>query len=550
MGNPNPSPLVSYYTPAVKKNLQRLGLGLLIAVGLLAASEGILRLTQPDLEDVRSPLVYQQASGQAWTSGKAPGSRIYVSGRRRVVKDKPAGKRILVFGASAAFGEMFTEFAAFPGHAQRVLRTAAPDHIVEVLNLAHGGMGSRQVKEMVYRALSHDRPDLVIVYSGNNEYHELRALKAASGHYDPAAELLRRRMNKSYLYRQLRDLVAPSQNILAPPEGVEWLPIGRLDVLVDDDDRALGRLLYKEHLEDIVALAQEADVPVLLTTVATNLRDHMDNATPGQVATEAEHQLHGMGEIVDKTSPEAFLAQANALSPQLQAEGAQHRLAHLLLRAKQPQTAFEAFEQSEALALRPMQADKHLRAVVRDVGQRTDTPVCDLSAAMAASAADGVPGKTEFIDHCHPTAKGHRRLGYALAQCIVDQQLLPDISGEALAQATAQIKASTPNPYRLDHHDGHRDIPGKGQPVLADPGTPLGATQRGHRAFLEGQYPAAKQAYAQAAALGAPAGAMAMNQALTALYLLDLTAAQRHVQAAADALPEDPDVAQLAATIQ
>ena len=30
----------------------------------------------------------------------------------------------------------------------------------------------------------------------------------------------------------------------------------------------------------------------------------------------------------------------------------------------------------------------------------------------------------------------------------------------------------------------------------------------------------------------------------------DLAAAQRHVQAAADALPEDPDVAQLAATIQ
>ena len=83
--------------------------------------------------------------------------------------DTPAGQRVLVFGASAAFGEMFSEYASFPGWAQRTLRRAAPDQLVEVLNLAHGGMGSRQVKEMIYRAVSHDRPDLIVVNSGNNE---------------------------------------------------------------------------------------------------------------------------------------------------------------------------------------------------------------------------------------------------------------------------------------------------------------------------------------------------------------------------------------------
>ena len=89
-----------------------------------------------------------------------------------------------------------------------------------------------------------------------------------------------------------------------------------------------------------------------------------------------------------------------------------------------------------------------------------------------------------------------------------------------------------------------------GQPVLADAQSPLGATQRGHRAFLEGQYDAAHKAYALAEELGAPAGAMAMNQALTALYRLDLPAARSAAAAAAAALPNDIDVQQLEATLK
>jgi lysophospholipase L1-like esterase len=534
----------------VKRILTRLSLGLLVAVLLLGAAEGVLRLVQPDLSELRSPLVYQQSFGAAWTAGKTAGSRIYVSGRRRVVRAKPAGQRVLVFGASAAYGEMFTEFAAFPGQAQRVLRAAAPDQVVEVLNLAHGGMGSRQVGEMILRAVSHEKPDLIVVYSGNNEYHELRALKAASAHYDPRAELLRRRMNKSYLYRQLRDLAAPGPDVLAPPQGVEWLPIGRMDVLVDEADRELGRILYREHLEAIVHLAQEAGVPMLLTTVATNLRDHMDNQTPGEAAPELENQLHAMAQKVDQTSPSVLAAEAEQLSTQLQTEGAQHRLGQILLRAGLKEAAYAAFEQSEALALRPMQSDKHLRALVHAVGAATDTPVCDLAAAMAAGARDGVPGRDEFIDHCHPSAAGHQRMGQALAACIAEHGLLEGATTDGVAAAILALQAQDADPFRLDHYIGHREIPGRGQPVLPDPGTALGASQRGHRAFVEGHYAKARRAYTDASQLGAPPGATSMNQALTALYLLDLPAARTAAKAALLALPADPDVAQLEATLR
>ena len=108
--------------------------------------------------------------GQAFTAATAPGTH-YVAGRGHGDEQK-AGTRILVFGASAAYGEMFGPLTAFPGQAEARLRKANPEH-PEVLNLAHGGMGSQQVSEMVFRALENDNPDLIVVYTGNNEYHEL-----------------------------------------------------------------------------------------------------------------------------------------------------------------------------------------------------------------------------------------------------------------------------------------------------------------------------------------------------------------------------------------
>jgi lysophospholipase L1-like esterase len=534
----------------VKRTFQRLGLGLILTTLLLATAEGGLRLLGPELQAIRSPLVYQQASGQAWTPGKSPGSKVYVSGRRRVVASKPAGLRVLVFGASAAFGELFTESTAFPAQAQRLLRAANPDQTLEILNLAHGGMGSRQVGEMVAKVLASERPDLIVVYSGNNEYHELRALKAASDRYDPQAELLRRRMSQSYLYRQLRDWVAPSQDTLAPPEGVEWLPIGRMDVLVDEDDRQLGRLLYREHLLSIVEMAEQAGVPLLLTTVSTNLQNHVDTSTPGVISAESERRLHDLGAQVDPSSADDFLAAAQALSPQLQTEGAQHRLGQLLLRAGLQTEALAAFEQAEALALRPMSADKHLRQSLLQIGQSTETPVCDLAGAMAEGAQSAVPGSAEFVDHCHPTAAGHERLGTALARCIAEQGLLPGYTHTAVAAAELTLSSTAADPYRLDHHRGHRDFPGQPPTKLAPAGTALGATQRGHQAFLDSKYSAARRAYTRAGKLGAPAGATAVNQALTALYLLDLQAARQAAAAAKLALPYDIDVQQLSASLR
>ena len=513
--------------------IQRIVLSLLVTVATLGAFEGVLRLTQPDLEEVVSPLVYQRNSGDAFTRGPVRGTRQYVSGRRRIATDKVPGKRIMVFGASAAYGEMFSPFTAFPGVTERLLRTSTEEPI-EVLNLAHGGMGSRQVGEMVFRVLEHGGADLIVLYTGNNEYHELRALKARSDRYDAKAELMRRRLSQAYLYRQLREWFVPTEDALLPPEGEEWLPVGRMDVTVDQNDRDLGIILYREHLRDIILAAEARGVPVLLTTVASNLRNHLDNGTPGRPSAAEQTTLRELEGMASQTPPSEFLdAVANQI-PANMTESGFHRLGQLFLRAKLPKEAKEAFENKELVALRPMTSNRSLRTTVLQLGSQYGVPVCDLAERMNASSPDGIAGNDVFIDHCHPNALGHQRLGEALAECIANNDLLKI--------GSQQLNLSLPakNTFRIDHYDGHRPIPGIPQPVSTHaPGSPEASAFKGHQFFVQDRFDQALQQYNRAAELGASPAAIQHSIGLTHLYRGDLQAAQSAMRKAVEAGNED-----------
>jgi hypothetical protein len=519
----------------------RIALSFGIAIGSLAAAEMSLRWLNPQLEEVVSPLLYQRNSGDAFTAGTSPGSRVYVSGRRRAATNTVSGKRVLVFGASAAYGEMYSAFSAFPGIAEAMLRrsTEVP---IEVLNLSHGGMGSRQVGEMVFRVLEHGQADLLVIYTGNNEFHELRALKARSERYNAKAEMLRRRLSASFLYRQLREWFIPTEEILAPPEGEEWLPVGRMDVTVDDDDRALGVALYGEHLRDIVLAAREHKVPILLTTVASNLRDHLDHGTSGKLSQTGERALHDLEGMVDKIPAARFAAEAAKRLSDIDTEEGLHKLGNLYLRAKLPLAAKDAFERKELAALRPMTSNRAMRNTVKHIGTKYGVPVCDLEASLSEVARDGIPGNDVFIDHCHPNADGHQQLGLALARCIANEDLLQ------LGALELPMGVASDNLFRVDHYRGYRPIPGMA--TIANthpPGSAENATFEGHQAFVADRFDEALEHYEHAGSLGAPTASIQHSIGLTQLYRGDVAAARTALERAQQA--GDVDAGRVLATL-
>jgi tetratricopeptide (TPR) repeat protein len=308
--------------------------------------------------------------------------------------------------------------------------------------------------------------------------------------------------------------------------------------------------LYKEHLTEIALAAAEFNVPLMLTTVASNLRDHVDNQTPGDFPPTAQARLHSLAEMVDKVDRGSFLRAIDDAQPELQSEGAQFQLGQLLLRGGLRNAAFKAFEDAEMLALRPMSSDRQLRQTVRNVAQQHEVPLCDLAATLAASSADGSPGNDLFVDHCHPNAAGHHQLGVTLARCIVRDDLLKlGITDTVLETAIKHVETTTVDPFRLDHFTGHRPIPGMKTPSPPPADTALGSAQRGHLAFVASDFDGALRAYKRAESMGAPVPAILLNQGLTHLYLGDLAAARTAIDKAAESATENANINQLRRTL-
>lgn len=79
-------------------------------------------------------------------------------------------RRIFVVGSSPAFAWPFTEQYGFSGYLRRALESFAPGKF-EIINAAGMSFGSHRVYDVLQDVIALD-PDLVIVYSGNNEYVE------------------------------------------------------------------------------------------------------------------------------------------------------------------------------------------------------------------------------------------------------------------------------------------------------------------------------------------------------------------------------------------
>ena len=464
--------------------------GLVVAGAVLGLAEVALRVWGGVARDrVASPLAYQEAHGVHTPVGALPGAQ--PPSRRwgvwgRAAPRAPAGLRVLVLGGSTTEGERVGPFQAFAGLLERDL-AAAHDGPVEVLNLGQGGIAARHVAIQLDAVLADDlpaaeRPDLVVVYSGNNEFLEVLGLKRLLPRWSASQELARRRLWRLHLYRLLARHVVPALN-RSPGEAGLALREQRLSGVIDADDRALVELLYAEALARMARRAGAVGVPLLLATVADNLEAHPEHADGGG----------GQGQPVEAVRPLSPDALAPLLEDEARLPAAEwHALGAALQRAGRTAEARAAFLHAERLDPTPHRSNHRMRAGLLEVAAKEGVASCDV--AKALFDADAV-GRDAFFDDCHPTFDGHRRIADALRGCIERHALLP------LSSDGAEETAPSPPALSLDAYTGGR----RDGPAPPDDGSWQAALVAGHQAFLVRDLPGSASAYTEARERGAPA---------------------------------------------
>ncbi|MDQ7783043.1 MAG: tetratricopeptide repeat protein [Desulfomonilaceae bacterium] len=437
-------------------------LGLLISLAVLVAVEAAFRLAgRSPVDHGEDPYVvfsgwtplYEVRTGIASTSEYKKGLFNEVS----FPAAKPAGTiRVFCFGGSTTHGRPYDAKASFTRWLEDILKASCPGRNFEVINAGGVSYASYRIVPIVRETLQYD-PDLVIVYSGHNEFLERRTY---ARHFTEGRVLtaIRALLENLDSYRALkvafgkaghgglphtvtvdRDKAGQSGAATKEHDGKYILP-EEVETILDDGegpqvyfrDEEWSRDVvrhFAHNLNVMVRMCAEVGVPVILVDPPSNLKDfspfksqHGPGISPSE-CRELDRQLERGIKLVGQERYEQALPLLEELARKdpLYAE-THYWEAKALLGLGRNDEALEHFVKACDLDVCTIRATSAIQDEVRKTASSMDNarfiPFRELVIQRARDTSDksGVPGNEMFMDHVHISISLHQMLAELLAE--------------------------------------------------------------------------------------------------------------------------------------
>ena len=353
-----------------------------------------------------------------------------------IAAQKPPGTfRILLFGESAALGDPRLAFG-MGRYLEVLLQERFPQTRFEVVPIAMTAVNSHALRLMAQEAVDY-QGDLWIVYAGNNEMVGPFGAATVFGPRAPSLTFVR----ASLALKSTR--VGQAMSALAARWGgrsstnTAWGGLRMfLENRVPPNDPRRPRVCahFEKNLDAIVRRGIRAGVPVVLSTVAVNLKDCGPFASLPTAELEGDaradfvrwYQAGQTNEAAGNwaAAHEAY-TRAGAIDPRF-AE-LQFRWGECLVRLDRFPEARAAFQHACAWDALPFRADAAINAAIERVAarHRAERVVrVDCAQALAEAAPTRIPGRESFFEHVHPNFAGNYHLGRTLAEAVLP--LLPE----------------------------------------------------------------------------------------------------------------------------
>jgi tetratricopeptide (TPR) repeat protein len=346
----------------------------------------------------------------------------------RMPAKKPAGAyRIFLFGESAAQGDPDPSFGA-GRYLQTLLRERFPGTEFEVDCVAMTAINSHAILPIARECARHEG-DLWIIYMGNNEMVGPFGAGTVFGPRAPGVPLVRLDLAiKATKTGQLTDTWLQRWSARATGPKI-WSGLNMFkehQLRSDDPQRLRAYKNFEENLTDILSAGRSAGVPVIVSTVGSNLKDcapfaslHLSTLNETQKSEWDGFCREGIALQAAGNYREALqhFSRAAAIDPQY-AE-LQFRMGtcdFALTNAAAASREFELSRDDDALAFR---ADTRINQILKDAAEKqTGRGVYFLDAArtLAENSRENIPGNELFYEHVHLNFDGNYLLGRAFAE--------------------------------------------------------------------------------------------------------------------------------------
>lgn len=376
--------------------------GILISTGFLILMEAILGLTRFCFYPVDLRFVYnderrifiKDKSGLYYKINP-PKADIFIDQRFLVKKD---AYRIFVLGGSSV-----NYLRNFDG-LRKKLEIKWPDRKIEIINTGGLSYGTSRLL-LVFEEILEYRPDLIILYSGHNEFEEkyLKTEKRRTAFIRLNDFLLFSRVYQmmSRIYYDTRKAVLMAS---AKSDDKKFAPFFPLNPQVEwgrsagEDEKRDIYDNYRSNIESMIMMAKNNSVKLIISTVAYNqfgkppfyslrygnYEDFKKSVSPGKI----EGQLN-------KETEDPFV---------------EYAIGEFLYQRKEFLDAEKHFEKAYILDSQPHRANNVTNNIVKDLALQYKIPLADVEARVKENSEGGIPSLGLFSDHCHLNHKGQEIL--------------------------------------------------------------------------------------------------------------------------------------------
>jgi tetratricopeptide (TPR) repeat protein len=345
---------------------------------------------------------------------------------RMAVKKPATTYRIFVFGESAAMGDPDPTFGAWR-YLQVLLHERFPGTDFEVICVAMTAINSHVILPIARECARRDG-DLWIIYMGNNEMVGPFGGGTVFGSRVAGIPLIRASLAvKSTKSGQLLSSLLQGWGHSSAPQTWSGLNMFKDHQLrYDDPNRLRACENFKQNLNDILRAGQAAGVPVILSTVGSNLKDCAPFGSLHSAGLNDSQLSEWDGLYQGGITLESSGDFPGALKKYEQAAGIDPQYAELWFRTGRCQMALTNFAQAltdfelarddDTLVFR---ADSRINGIIQDAAAAKagqGVYFFDAAKALAQSSPDGIPGNELFYEHVHLNFDGNYLLGRDLAE--------------------------------------------------------------------------------------------------------------------------------------
>src|SRR5947199_3437884 len=322
---------------------------------------------------------------------------------------KPPGTyRIFVLGESAAMGDPDPAYG-FSRYLEIMLRERFPAVKFEVVNTGSVAINSHVVLRIAQK-LADQRPDLFIIYSGNNE---------VVGPYGPGTVLTSSGMSIPVI-RSSIFLRSTRIGQLVTKLGTQKKTWQGMEMFLDKQVRANSPLMqqvyanYERNLRDTIAVARAAGAQVIVATAATSLEDcapfaslHRDGMKPQEVNDWSSMVQRGRDFEAARSFSEALELYRSAAKIDNEYAELEFRIARCLKSLGDTKSANEHFQRARDLDTLRFRADTRINDINRSVpGAYSGVALVDTESLFSSASRYGIVGSDFVYEHVHMTPTG------------------------------------------------------------------------------------------------------------------------------------------------